>query len=225
MVLAGIAGLVMFRAQVRRLRALEGLATRVAAGDLAVRVGDSNPDEIGRLARQLDRMTEAMADDRRQVQAADDQRRKLLANISHELATPLTSIRGFAETLLDPSIQVSDEERTDYLHRVLDEAQRLDLLTRDVLDLARLEAGSPLTLAPLDLAELSRNTVERFTAPFAAAGLKLDWRGPLDRAPIRGDGRRLEQVLDNLLMNALRYVPRGGRVEVALETPATLPFD
>jgi hypothetical protein len=210
----------MFRGQVRRLRALEGLATRVAAGDLAVRVGDSSPDQIGRLARQLDRMTEAMADDRRQLHASDEQRRKLLANISHELATPLTSIRGFAETLLDPSIAVSDEERTDYLHRVLDEAQRLDLLTRDVLDLARLEAGSPLTLAALDFAELCRNTVERFGPAFATAGLRLEWLGPLERAPIVGDGRRLEQLLDNLLMNALRYVPRGGRVEVSLADAA-----
>jgi signal transduction histidine kinase len=162
-----------------------------------------------------------MAADRRQLEALDEQRRKLLANIAHELATPLTSIRGFSETLLDPAIAVSEAERREYLGRIRGEAERLDLLTRDLLDLARLESGTvPLAVAPLDWAELCRNTVERFAPRFAAAGLALRWMGPLAEARIEGDGRRLEQVLENLLANALRYVPAGGSVEVRLDPPA-----
>jgi signal transduction histidine kinase len=217
-VVAGAAGLLLFRAQVTRLRALEGLATRVASGDLAVRVGDDSPDEIGRLGRQLDRMTEAMAADAGRLERADQERRRLLADISHELATPLTSIRGFAETLLNPDVSVNDAERADYLKRMLAESEKLDLLIRDLLDLARMEGGSaPLERTRLDWASLCRNTVDRFDPRFRAEGLTLRWTGPLEEAPVLGDGRRLEQLLDNLLENARRYVPRGGTVEVSLD--------
>ncbi|HET9951849.1 MAG TPA: HAMP domain-containing sensor histidine kinase [Candidatus Eisenbacteria bacterium] len=217
-VVAGAAGLLLFRAQVTRLQALEGLATRVASGDLAVRVGDESPDEIGRLARQLDRMTAAMAADRERLERVDQERRRLFADISHELATPLTSIRGFAETLLNPDVSVSDAERSDYMKRMLAESEKLDLLIRDLLDLARLEGGStPLERTRLDWAALCRNTVDRFEPRFRAEGLSLRWGGPLEEAWVLGDGRRLEQLLDNLLENARRYVPRGGSVEVFLD--------
>ena len=217
-VVAGAAGLLLFRAQVTRLRALEGLATRVASGDLTVRVGDDSPDEIGRLARQLDRMTAAMAADRGRLEHVDQERRRLFADISHELATPLTSIRGFTETILNPDVNVSDAERADYLKRMLAESEKLDLLIRDLLDLARLEGGStPLERTRLDWAALCRNTVDRFEPRFRAEGLTLRWGGPLEEAWVLGDGRRLEQLLDNLLENARRYVPRGGHVEVLLD--------
>jgi signal transduction histidine kinase len=217
-VVAGAAGLLLFRAQVTRLRALEGLATRVASGDLTVRVGDDSPDEIGRLGRQLDRMTAAMAADRGRLEHVDQERRRLFADISHELATPLTSIRGFTETILNPDVSVSDAERSDYLKRMLAESEKLDLLIRDLLDLARLEGGStPLERTRLDWAALCRNTVDRFEPRFRAEGLSLRWSGPLEEAWVLGDGRRLEQLLDNLLENARRYVPRGGSVEVLLD--------
>ena len=182
-VVAGAAGLLLFRAQVTRLRALEGLATRVASGDLTVRVGDDSPDEIGRLGRQLDRMTEAMAADRGRLEHVDQERRRLFADISHELATPLTSIRGFTETILNPAVNVSEAERADYLKRMLAESEKLDLLIRDLLDLARLEGGStPLERTRLDWAALCRNTVDRFEPRFRAEGLSLRWGGPLEEA-------------------------------------------
>ena len=84
------------------------LAARVAEGDLSVRIADRSGDEIGRLAERLDRMTERLAEARDPLEANDRQRRQLFADITHELATPLTSIRGYAETLLDPDVAVTD---------------------------------------------------------------------------------------------------------------------
>jgi signal transduction histidine kinase len=212
-----VAGLVVVRLLVARLRAMEVLASRVAEGDLAARIEDRSGDEIGRLAEQLDRMTDRLADARARIEANEHQRRQLFADITHELATPLTSIRGAAETLLDPGVPVSSEERARFVSGVLEESRRLDRLIRDLFDLARLEAGSPLEQEPIDLTALGRNTVLRFEPRFRAAGLTLVWRDSGTEAWIEADGRRIEQVLENLLSNALRYVPRGGTVEVALD--------
>ncbi len=214
---SAFAGLVLVRLLVRRLRAMELLAARVAEGDLTVRIADRSGDEIGRLAEQLDRMTERLAAARDQLVENERERRQLFADITHELATPLTSIRGYAETLLDPGVPVSTEERTQYVRGLLEESSRMDLLIRDLFELARLEAGaSQLAKERLDWVALCRNTIERFQPRFQKAGLGVAWLGPSHEAWIEADGRRMEQVLENLLVNALRYVPRGGLVEVRL---------
>ena len=217
LVLSVVLGLLMVRVLVRRLRAMELLAARVAEGDLTVRIGDPSGDEIGRLAERLDRMTERLLEARTRVETTEQQRRQLFADITHELATPLTSIRGYAETLLDPGVSVSEDERSRYVRGVLEESRRLDRLIRDLFELARLEAGaSPLALEPLDWAALCRNTTERFEPRFRDAGLILRWLAPPAEAWVQADGHRLEQVLENLLANALRYVPAGGVVELTL---------
>ena len=219
-----VVGLLTVRILVRRLRAMEMLAARVAEGDLTVRIGDPSGDEIGRLAERLDRMTERLLDARTRVEDAEQQRRQLFADITHELATPLTSIRGYAETLLDPGVSVSDEERGRYVRGVLDESRRLDRLIRDLFELARLEAGaSPLTLEPLDWTALCRNTTARFEPRFRDAGVRLCWQEPAAEAWIQADGHRMEQVLENLLVNTLRYVPAGGTVQISLGRPPGQP--
>jgi signal transduction histidine kinase len=221
---SGVAGLVIVRLLVRRLRAVETLAARVAEGDLSVRIGDRSGDEIGRIADRLDTMTERIAAAQASLQRVDAQRRQLFADITHELATPLTSIRGYAETLLDPEVPKSDDERARYVRGVLEESRRLDRLIRDLFELARLEAGAaPLARERLDWAALCANTVERFQPRFRDSGLALRWRAPAAEAWIEADGHRMEQVLENLLGNALRYVPAGGTVELSLTRAAGAP--
>jgi signal transduction histidine kinase len=218
-------GLLLVRLLAGRLRALEVLASRIAAGDLSARVTDPHRDEIGRVAAQLDRMAERLAAARDELAENDQQRRQLFADITHELATPLTSIRAAAETLLNPQVEITAEERTRYLRGVLEESHRLDRLIRDLLELARLEAGAtPLDRERIDWAALCRNTIERFAPRYAGAHLRLEWRGATGPAWIEADGLRIEQVLDNLLVNALRYVPAGGCVTLALERPGGPPW-
>ena len=219
LIASAISGLIIVRLLSRRLRSIEKFAGRVAEGDLSARIGDTSGDEIGRIATRLDRMTERLAEARVEIQENEQQRRRLFADITHELATPLTAIRGTAETMLNPEVRLSESERTSYVRGMLEEARRLDRLTRDLFDLARLEAGaSPLQLEPLDWVALCRNTSERFLPRFRAAGLTLSWGPSADQALIVADGHRLEQVLENLLVNALRYVPEGGSVVLALVT-------
>jgi signal transduction histidine kinase len=212
-----LAGLVVVRLLVRRLRGVETLAARVSSGDLSVRIADPSGDEIGRISASLDAMTERLASARDQLEATEQQRRQLFADITHELATPLTSIRGYAETLLDSRVPLDPDERTRYVRGVLEESRRLDRLIRDLFELARLEAGAvPMRRERLDWAALCRNTVERFQTRFRDSGLALDWRDAPAAAWVQADGHRLEEVLENLLGNALRYVPRGGAVELAM---------
>ena len=212
-----VAALIMVRLLVRRLRALERFAQRVAADDLSARVEDTRRDEIGRLAAQFNQMAERMASARDRLAEEERQRRQLFADITHELATPLTSIRGYTETLLDPRVRLSDEDRTRYLGNTLEESRRLDRLIRDLFDLARLEAGAaPLEPEPLDWMALCRNVTQRFEPRFAQAGLTLAWGMAPAEAWIEADGHRIEQVVENLLNNALRYVPPGGTVELSM---------
>jgi signal transduction histidine kinase len=219
---AGIAGLIMFRSVVRRIRALEGLASKVSEGKLDARVSDLGSDEIGRLALSLNTMTESLADARQRVLVSDSQRRQLLADITHELFTPLTSIRGYAETLLEPTTPISVEERATYLDDILDEAKRMDLLINDLLELTRLEAGAiTLSKERLDWVALCRNTVSRFQSRFREVGLSLTFAEGEAEAWVEADGRRLEQVIENVLMNAIRYVPEGGRVSVSVSQSPT----
>jgi two-component system sensor histidine kinase BaeS len=215
--LSAFVGLFLVRLLVVRLRAMGTLAARVAEGDLTVRINDIRGDEIGLIAGQLDLMTERLARARDLIEATEQQRRQLFADITHELATPLTSIRAHAETLLDPAVPLEPAERTRYVQGVLEESRRLDRLIRDLFELARLEAGaSPLVIERLDWVALCRNTTDRFDARFKRAGLTLAWRESVAEAWIEADGHRMEQVLENLLGNALHYVPSGGHVELAL---------
>jgi two-component system sensor histidine kinase BaeS len=214
---AGIAALLMVRIMARRLGALEQVAARVTGGDLAARVAATGQDEIGRLERGINRMTERLEAARDQVAETDRQRRRLLADITHELATPLTSIRGYLETLLNPDVPLSPDEPRQYLRDALAESERMDLLIRDLIDLARLEAGAqPLARERLDWTALCRNTVRRFEPRFRAARLRLEWAGDPGESWISADGRRMEQLVENLLGNALRYVPAGGTVRLEL---------
>jgi signal transduction histidine kinase len=207
----------------------------VAAGDFQARIPDPGQDELGRLGQSLNRMSSRLAEARERLERAEQQRRRFLADVTHELSTPLTSIRGFAETLCDPAVTVTEQERQTYLKDIQEESKRMDLLIADLLDLARLERGGvELEMVDLDWAALAREVARRYQPFFEERGLKLRWRPAAGQstgtrrtedapekpaAPVWvwADGRRLEQVLTNLLTNALRYVPRGGEVSLSVE--------
>lgn len=143
-------------------------------------------------------------------------RRELTANVSHELRTPLTSIKGFAETLLDGAMR--DEETCRRFLTIIDsEADRLVKLVDDLLDLSRLESKrATLELKPVDLAELVPQAVDKLRPLAESSGLVLHQAVP-GHIVVAADADRLEQVLTNLIDNAIKYTPPGGRVEVRVQ--------
>lgn len=141
-------------------------------------------------------------------------RRDFVANVSHELRTPLTSIRALTETLEAGAID--DREMTDdFLARILGEVDRLTALVEDLLDMARLEAGrSPLDLQMVDPGEVIRHGADRLRPQVARARLSMSVDVCEGLIPISVDRTRIEQVLLNLVHNAIKFTPSGGRIAI-----------
>lgn len=144
-------------------------------------------------------------------------RKDFVANVSHELRTPLTSIRALAETLEAGALDERDLAE-DFVGRILIEVDRLTALVEDLLDMARLEAGrSPLTLEVHDLGEVTQHAADRLRAQVDRAGLTLEVQVGDDLEPIALDRVRIEQVLLNLVHNAIKFTPPGGSIVIAVD--------
>ena len=128
---------VIFAPARRRLSALEEAAERLGAGDLSARAPDSGGDEIARVSRAFNRMADDLAARDEALRASDRLRRQMLADVSHELKTPLTAMRGYVETLRMPDVALDEERRARYLETIESETLRLDRIVKDLLDLAR----------------------------------------------------------------------------------------
>jgi two-component system sensor histidine kinase BaeS len=187
------------------LRRLTTAARRLRSGDLGARAGDARaPGELGDLADAFDGMATSL-------EREDEARRRLVSDLSHEVRTPLTILRGNLEELLDGS-EPPTPARLGSLH---EEVLRLESLVEQ-LDTLR-QAGAPLLAidgATFDLAELTAAELEAFGPRFAAKRLHV--HANLAAARLRGDRAKLGQVIANLLSNALKFVPEGGRVDVAV---------
>ena len=155
----------------------------------------------------------------RMLEEANRHKSAFLANMSHELRTPMNAIIGFSEVLLDPSMQVSDEERSQFLTDILNSGRHLLNLINEVLDLSKIEAGRmELQLAPASLEELFE-AVQSTTRPLAAKksiDIRMGCMEPIDPFPM--DAPRVKQVLLNLVGNAIKFTPIGGAVMVTART-------
>lgn len=213
----GIAALlawIAFAPAHRRLHALEDAATRLGRGDLSARAPEDGADEISRVSRAFNQTADALADQIRRVTSEQDVRRQLLADVSHELHTPLTAIRGYIETLRMPDLPISDADRARYLSVVDDEAVRLERLIGDLLDLAKMEAGGQgLHKEQVPLASIWSRLQDRHGPAAASAGVRLTFGEAL--GTVTADAGRLEQALSNLVANAIRFTPAGGEVRVS----------
>lgn len=226
--LAG-AGFLLVRRSLRPLVAVETTAEQIAAGNLSLRVPQSDPrTEVGRLSGAFNAMLGQIEQAFREREASEGEARQsegrmrqFVADASHELRTPLTSIRGFAELYRQGAL--TGRPAVDRaMSRVESEAARMGLLVEDLLLLARLDQQRPLEQRPVDLLELASDAVAdaRATDPGRSVELVAD---SLPREPVvQGDAGRLRQVFGNLLTNALVHTPAGAPVVVRVRTT---PFD
>lgn len=208
-----LASLAVFRPAQARLRDLEEAARRFGAGDLTARALERGGDEVTSVARAFNRMADEAAAREAALVEADRARRQLLADVTHELRTPLTAIRGYAETLTLPAFAPASADGQRFVHIVDVEAQRLERLVNDLLDLARFDAGgAALEQGPVPVAALFERVAERHGPTAAAGGVTLTTAIDPGLQTVPGDARRLEQVVQNLTANAIRHTPAGGRV-------------
>ena len=208
---AGGLAVVIARSIAQPLQQMAVVSQGIARGDYSRAAPETGPDEVRALGGALNGMA-------RQVRATQQGQREFLANVSHELKTPLTSIQGFAQALLDgtaDSPQVT--ERSAQI--IYTEAERMRRLVEGLLELARLEAGAPaLRRGPLDLRAQLATVLERFGPRAQAAGVTLVNALPAALPTLSADGDRLAQVFDNLIDNALKHTPAGGQVTLSAVT-------
>jgi two-component system, OmpR family, sensor kinase len=210
-----LTSLMIFGPARRRLRALEIAARRLGSGDLAARAPDRGGDEITAVAHAFNAMADDLAARAEALSAADRARRQLLADVSHELNTPVTAMRGYLETLTMPEIPLDESTRRRYLGIIGDETARLERLIGELLELARLEGGGgALRIGPVPVAQLFGRVTARHERACATAGVSMRAEVGPGAETIAADRDRLEQAVQNLAANAIRYAPAGSTIRL-----------
>jgi GAF domain-containing protein len=168
------------------------------------------------LAIQNARLFREIADKSHQLELASQHKSEFLANMSHELRTPLNAIIGFSEVLAEGMFGEVNEKQTEYLRDILESGQHLLSLINDILDLSKIEAGRmELELTDFDLPQAINNSLTLVRERAGRRGIALHQAVDQRLGKIRGDERKIKQVLLNLLSNALKFTPEGGRVDVS----------
>ncbi len=215
---SAVASLAIFRPAHRRLRGLEKVAKAIGDGDLSARAPEGGGDEVTALARAFNRMAGDLEARTRAVELSDRTRRQLLADVSHELKTPLAAIRGYAETLSMPEVRLDDATRRRYLDIVGDETLKLERIVGDLLDLARFEGGGlTLTCGEVPVSQLFQRVADRHEREMLEKQVTLETTVAADMPAVWCDAARLEQALQNLVANALRHTPEGGQITLVAE--------
>jgi two-component system, OmpR family, sensor histidine kinase BaeS len=204
--LAIISGMLIARRVARPVEAISQAALAVSSGDLDLEVPEQNQ------IRELDTLGKAFNTMTASLRQSDQAKNAFIADVTHELRTPLTVIKGTIETLEDGALD-DIEGRGPLLVSMQQETERLIRLVNDLLVLTRADAGSlNLDLVAVDLAELGRARCQNLSRLAGQRRIRLEVTGAASQ--VKGDVDRLSQVLDNLLDNAIRYSPEGGRITV-----------
>ena len=210
-VIAAVIALVMARwlarGMTQPLRDMADAAGRMETGDYSTRIYTTTRDEVGQLAAAFNRMS-------RELENLETSRRDLVANVSHELKTPITAIRAHLENLLDGV----EEPDVETLQVMLAQSERLGRLVEQLLDLSKLESGDvPLRRESVALAPLVSRVMSEIEV--ASSGRDVDVASdlPEDLPQIEADAERMHQVIFNLVDNAVRFTPEGGAVRIVAQ--------
>ena len=202
--LGAVLAFLIARNQTQPIREIERAVRAFSRGELSRRVELTCGGELEQLGHEINRMAE-------QLEHMEESRRSFVANVSHELRSPMTSMKGYVQAMLDGTI--SDSDRPKYLQVVLDETNRLTDLVRDLLDLSRLESGKfPMDLAPFDANEMMRRILIHFMQRIEEKGIEVDVRLTEDPCFALGDVSRITQVVSNFVDNAVKFMPGEGGV-------------
>jgi len=216
-----IAALIVFYFLTRRLRGLATAMEEFRASGFTEPVRFAavpGGDEIDRLGAAFQQLSERIAAQLRELEQIDIRRRELLANVSHDLRTPLASMQGYLEMLLLKHGSLPPEEERSYLEIAARHSERLGKLVGDLFQLTKLEAHDlQPQVESFPMAELAQDVVQKFRLPAQQKGIVLECRFDEGLRPVQADIGMIERVLENLIENALRHTSSGGVVRVGLE--------
>jgi len=223
LLLIGTAGALYFYRLTRRLRRLAALMKDLKSSDfqrpldVPERWFRTSGDEIDRLGRIFDEMAQRIVDQIQELQQADSSRRKLFANISHDLRTPLASLRGAIETLLMKEATLPEAEKRYYLNLALNHCEQLGRLIGELFELATLEsADRQLHCESFSIAELVQDVAEKFRPEADRHKVKIECDIPTSGPFIKADIGLIERVFENLVENAIRYTPEQGTIRLSV---------
>ena len=203
------------------LSPIQGMTTAAKAmadGDFSSKINVESEDEIGILAETFNDMAAQIEAMLEELKKAEILRREFVANVSHELRTPLTSIRSYAETISDNQ-ELPQETEEEFLRVIINESDRMTKIVQDLLELSRFDSGNiKLTLEEFSIERSVRDVHAAIALEARKRGhvlnLELEWKLPM----IKGDRARVEQVLMNIISNALKYTPDGGIISISSGT-------
>jgi len=217
-ILTALIGLLLFFFLTRRLRLVTREVNNFAKGRYASRIDLHSNDEIGQLADAFNKMADTIEANIEEIKNNDRLRRDLIANISHDLRSPLASVQGYLETIMMKEKDLSEEERQHYLQTVYKNILRLNKLVYELLELSRLDAGQIKPKPePFSIAELTQDVLLKFKPQAEKNRINIHSDYPSSLPMVQADIGMIERALSNLLENALSYTPEEGNVTIELK--------
>jgi len=223
LIFALAAGLLLFALLTGRLKRLADRVDafrkegRLKGFETALRTDRPGADEIDRLALSFTQMAGQIEAQMDKLRRSDVHRRQLMANVSHDLRTPLATLQGYIETLLIKDRQLGDDERKSYLEIAIRHCERLNKLVNELLELAKLESDEVrLNREAFNLGELVLDVTQKFQLKAKAKGIEFTTDFQPDLPFVNADIGLIERVLENLIENAISYTPGGGNVSLKL---------
>jgi len=207
--------IILSRTMLAPIQSMTKAAEKMAGGDFSTKIEVESDDEIGILSDTFNDMAGRLEQNLEELKKSEQMRREFVANVSHELRTPITSIKSYAETLAEND-DIPPEMRESFLRVIMNESTRMTKIVQDLLELSRFDSGRTQFEFERFSLEQSLRDVCAAIAPSArehghTVNLELEWKLP----EIVGDSSRIEQVLINLMSNAVKYTPDGGVIDVS----------
>lgn len=223
LLIAGFAGFVLFRHITRRVQTLAHGMEQFKHSDFQQNIAlparfDGRPgDEIDQLGVTFREMAERIIQQVKQLQHSDTSRRELVANVSHDLRTPLASLQGYLETLALKGEQLNEEEKRRYINIAYQHSERLRKLISELFELSTLEnQGASLHFEPFSMSELIQDVSQKFQLEADEKNLVISTHIPAQPAFVSADIGLIQRVLENLIENAIKYTPAGGQIGINL---------
>ena len=223
LLITSLAGLLIFRYTTRRIEQLsDGIANFKQSDfqqpiNLPTRFNQSG-DDIDRLGSTCQQMSDRIQKLILELKQNDDSRRELVANVSHDLRTPLASLKGYLETLMLKSDSLSEEEYYHYIQIAYQHSQQLEDLIAELFELSKLENHCDhLSFEAFSLSELAHDVCQKYKLKANDKGLTLSTKIPNEPAVVSADIGLIQRVIENLIDNAIKYTPPGGQIQLSID--------
>jgi len=218
LLITGLVGLILFAFLTKRLRNMTEIIEGFDRQHLDRRVPVKSSDEIGRLAESFNHMADTIQQNVKELEKTDRLRRELIANVSHDLRSPLASIQGYIETILIKGSELSEQQRTQYLEIILKNTTMLRQLVEELFELSKLDTRQVNPdIESFSIADLVQDVTLKFQQQAQQKGISLKAEAERGLPLVAADIALIERVLSNLIENAIQYTPADGTIEVRLE--------